>query len=238
MGVLIANRYNGPPDSANGGYACGAFSGLVTPAAEKPPVVVLHAPPPLATELEVRPGARRTQVWHGDLLVATVGPGSPKVPEAEPVTVETARRAESTFEGHTGHPFPTCFVCGVESTPVAGFPLAPGRVTGRDLVACTWTPEAGNDGAVPLELVWSALDCPGGWAGDPTRVPMVLGRMSAIVHTRPDPGRVHVVTGQLWRRHGRTANVGTALYDDTGQLLAKAASVWVTVDPRNHNEKG
>ncbi len=238
MEVRIGGAYNGPAHSANGGYACGVFAGLAAFPEATPPAVTLHTPPPLQTDLDVRAGARRTQVWHGERLIATIGPEAGKVDEVEPVTVTEAKQAESAFEGWEGHPFPTCFVCGVERTPSGGFPVTPGKVDGRDLVACTWTPEADDDGEVPTALVWSVLDCPGGWTGDPVREPMVLGRMSAIVHKRPLPGRTHVIVGRLRRRHGRTANVGTALYDETGRLLAKAASVWIALDSGKREEKG
>ncbi|MFE6615320.1 hypothetical protein [Amycolatopsis sp. NPDC057786] len=238
MKVRIGGAYNGPADSANGGYACGVFAGLAAYSEATPPAVTLHAPPPLGTDLEVRAGARRTQVWHGERLIATIGPEAGKVDEIEPVTVAEAEQAEAGFAGREGHPFPTCFVCGVEREPSGGFPVTPGKVDGRDLVACTWTPEAGDDGEVPSALVWSVLDCPGGWTGDPVREPMVLGRMSAIVHKRPSPGRAHVIVGRLRRRHGRTANVGTALYDDTGRLLAQAASVWIALDSGKREKKG
>ena len=227
MDVVIDSAHRGPKDSANGGYACGVFSALVPSAIGVPPAVALHAPPPLATALEVRGSDARASVWHGDVLVATVGLGSATMHAVEPVTVEEAQRAESAFEGREGHPFPTCFVCGVDTEPALGFPLTPGRVDGRDRVACTWTPAAD----VSTELVWSALDCPGGWTCDPVREPMVLGRMSALVLDLPEPGRPHVVVGGLWRRNGRTAHIGTALYDPAGRLLAKATSVWVALAP-------
>ncbi|WNV84702.1 hypothetical protein [Umezawaea sp. Da 62-37] len=226
MDVVIGSAYRGPADSANGGYACGVFSTLSPSATGAPAAVVLHAPPPLASALDVRGHGARAQVWHGDVLVATVGPGSSTMRAVDPVTVEEARRAESSFAGREGHPFPTCFVCGVDVEPALGFPLTPGRLDGRDLVACTWTPDAD----VSTELVWSALDCPGGWTCDPVREPMVLGRMSALVLELPEPGRPHVVVGGLWRRNGRTAHIGTALYDPAGRLLAKATSVWIALE--------
>lgn len=36
MEVTIPARFNGPPDSGQGGYACGLLAGLVPPAAGTP----------------------------------------------------------------------------------------------------------------------------------------------------------------------------------------------------------
>ena len=47
--VVIERRFRGPPESANGGYACGLVAGLLGGVAE----VTLRLPPPLDRELDV-----------------------------------------------------------------------------------------------------------------------------------------------------------------------------------------
>ena len=47
--MTIARRFRGPPNSGNGGYVCGMLARYISGAAE----VVLRAPPPLETELDV-----------------------------------------------------------------------------------------------------------------------------------------------------------------------------------------
>ena len=51
--MIVPGRFNGPPDSGNGGYTCGLVAGLLGEVAE----VTLRLPPPLDREL--RGGARR-----------------------------------------------------------------------------------------------------------------------------------------------------------------------------------
>jgi hypothetical protein len=69
--VVLAARFNGPPGSANGGYACGMAAGALTIG---PAEVVLRRPPPLDVPLEVVETAegielRRPEVGEA-LLVA------------------------------------------------------------------------------------------------------------------------------------------------------------------------
>jgi len=45
--IIIKSRFNGPPDSGNGGYVCG----VVASALEGPSIVTLRKPPPLEREL-------------------------------------------------------------------------------------------------------------------------------------------------------------------------------------------
>ena len=48
--VSIPGRFNGPPESGNGGYSCGVLAAYI----EGPARIRLHVPPPLDTPLEVR----------------------------------------------------------------------------------------------------------------------------------------------------------------------------------------
>ena len=60
--MIIPARFNGPPGSANGGYACGVFSEALGGGFE----VTLLVPPPLETQLDIVGDELR----HGDLVVA------------------------------------------------------------------------------------------------------------------------------------------------------------------------
>src|SRR4051812_38004864 len=87
----LAPRLNGPPGSANGGYACGAVGELVDGPAE----VTLRTPPPLGVPLDVAflPGGE-VEVRHGDALVAAARPvdGVDAEPPLRPTLAE-AREA-------------------------------------------------------------------------------------------------------------------------------------------------
>ncbi|MGP3983831.1 hypothetical protein [Streptomyces sp. KR80] len=231
----IPARFNGPPTTANGGYACGVFAGLGASAHGPGAAVTLLAPPPLDTALEFCPGPRRSQVRHGEQLIATVaaaGPGDLDV--LGPVSAAAAEQAARGFRGEPGHPFRTCFVCGVDRAVGDGLRLTPGPLPdGPATVACVWTPDhsvADAGGAVHPAVVWSVLDCPGGWTADPGREPMVLSRMTARIAGRPVVGRPYVVLGRQIRRSGRTAVNATALYAADGSLVAHASAVWAAVN--------
>ncbi|MFI7364268.1 hypothetical protein ACIBO4_19245 [Streptomyces sp. NPDC050149] len=227
--------FNGPPTSANGGYACGVLAELARSAGHLtgPLAVSLHLPVPLDTPLVYRPAGRRGHAWHGEDVVATVTAANGAVPAPTAVSATAAAAAQESFSG-AGHPFPTCFVCGTEREK-DGLSLRPGAVEGRpDTVACRWRPRpelADASGLVRPEVVWAALDCPGGWTTDPVRRPRLLGRMTAGIDDRPRAGAEYVVVGRLDSIQDRTATNVTALYEaETGRLLARASALWIAID--------
>jgi hypothetical protein len=126
-------------------------------------------------------------------------------------------------------------VCGLDRSPGDGLRLRPGPLPGRDdATACAWTPDASLDdggGSVAAPVVWAAMDCPGGWAVDLLGRPMVLGTMTASVRRRPTVGERCVVTGTALGSEGRRSMTATTLYDADGEELARAAHVWVAIDP-------
>ncbi|MFG2891152.1 hypothetical protein [Streptomyces sp. NPDC048248] len=220
----IARTHNGPPGSANGGYACGMFARIAVDMVGPAAVVQLHAAPPLDTELTVQAHRGRALVWHEDELVATVSAAVHDQPAVVPfVTVAAAERASAFFGGLASHPFPECLVCGTARTDPAALHLTPGSVDGLPgVVACTWTP-----GDPDLDTMWAVLDCPGGWTLDQSGSPYVLGRMSARVHAVPPPGEPTIVVAQHIATVGRTARVASALFGPDGTEFGRAEATWV-----------
>lgn len=211
--MIIDPRFNGPPDSGNGGITCGLLAGTTDfPVAE----VTLRLPPPVGVDLEIRDGS----LLQGEDVVATVIPGEVTLQPPAAVSVDTAAAAPSALGGHP-HPFPTCFVCGTDRTD--GLGLLPGRVS-DDLVATVWTPEESSE-----VMVWAALDCPGGWSVDLPGRPMVLGRMACVIDALPAVGQPHVIQGWEVRSEGRKVFTGSALYDVSGAVLAVAQATWITL---------
>lgn len=216
MLLTIDRRYCGGPSSANGGVTCGLLAAHVSgPAVE----VTLRRPPPLDVELRVEDGS----LYDGDLLIATAVPGVVDLPAQEAVSVADARAAAPSYAGLVDHPFPGCYVCGTSRPD--GLGLQPGPVA-RDVVAAVWTPQT-DEGF----LVWAALDCPGGWATDVLGRPIVLGRMTLQRIAEPVVGEEHVVVGWTTGAKGRKTFCGTALYDASGTLLARAQQTWFAIDP-------
>lgn len=217
--LLIPGRYNGPPGSANGGYACGLLAAHVDGDAE----VTLRAPPPLDTPLAVVSEGERVELRDDDRVVAEVAPVKLELDLPEPVSLPEADFASRDFAGFLHHAYSTCFVCGPARSD--GLSIFPGPVTGREgLVAAPWIPA----GATPPEVVWAALDCPSGWAVDDfQREGILLGRMAARLLRAPRPGEPHVVIG--WGRgvEGRKRHAGSALFTAAGELLACSGSTWI-----------
>jgi hypothetical protein len=217
--MIVPGRFNGPPDSANGGYACGLVASLVGGVAE----VTLRLPPPLDRELDVVRTDGRVEIRDGEALVAEAEPVELDVDVPAPVSVEAAAEASTHYEGFVHHAYNTCYVCGPKRDD--GLRVYAGPVEGRPgLLAAPWTP--GED--VGPELVWAALDCPSGWAVDDfQREGVLLGRMAARIDRLPTPGEPHVVLGWRIGEDRRKRYAGSALLTADGEVLARARSTWL-----------
>jgi hypothetical protein len=226
--IAIPARFNGPPGSGNGGYTCGLIAATIGEGAE----VTLRKPPPLDTPLTVSIVDGVTLVHHGNLLIAEGRVIDWELEVPPPPTIDQATEAVTRYVGFERHEFPTCFTCGPDRAD--GLGIWPGKVEGTDLVASPWAAPAdvatvGDN--LATEIVWAALDCPGAWVGarDITVDPVVLGRMAARV-VKPLP--VHgAFISYAWSlgEDGRKSYAGTAVADESGQVLAYARQTWIRV---------
>lgn len=227
--ITIDRRFNGPPESAHGGYLCGLIAPLLGGAVE----VTLRRPPPLDTPLEVVRADGVITLREGDSLIAEAAAASVEIEPPLPVTFAEAEAASRNYEGFRQHNFQTCFVCGPRRPAGDGLRIFPNWVESRDVVAAPWVPEpslAGEDGAVRPEFVWAALDCPGAWAflaeaGDGR--PIVLGRFAAEIVAPVVAGERYVVTGWRLGVDGRKMYAGTALHTADGEPRAVARATWI-----------
>jgi hypothetical protein len=228
--IVIGARFNGPPGSANGGYACGAVARLLGGGAVE---VRLRRPPPLDSPLRWDGSALRDGedvVAEGARVsAADAGPPDDLPP---PVALADARAAEAGYAGLIRHPFPTCFGCGTQRAPGDGLRISPGPVLDRPLVASGWTPHPSIavDGEVPLEVAWASLDCIGAWAWlSDVEGRAVLGTIRGAVTALPAVDQPHVVTG--WRRgaEGRKLLCGSALRTAAGDLLGWSQQTWIRI---------
>jgi len=226
--VLIPRRFNGPPGSANGGYACG----LVARHLRGPAEVTLRLPPPLDTALAIERREDGTVLLcHHDRLVAEGAPAP--APDVQPPLRPSVAEAREALRRHpwlgTEHDFRSCYVCGAGRHDGLGLHFGPLRrdpaVTAALLVADETVPHDG-EGLVP-ELVWAALDCPSYvpamWDGAPS----VLGRMRAELLAPVPLGEPIVATGWLRAAEGRKHHTASALLAADGTLLARAQHVWI-----------
>jgi hypothetical protein len=217
--MIVPGRYNGPPDSGNGGYTCGLVAAILGGVAE----VTLRRPPPLDRDLEVVRANGRVQIRDGAALVAEAEPAAVDADVPTPVSVEEAAEASARYAGFLHHAYNTCFVCGPGRED--GLRVYAGPVEGRPgLVASPWTPGP----EVRPELVWAALDCPSGWAVDDfQREGVLLGRMAAEIDRLPASGEPHVIVGWRVGEDGRKRFAGSALLTGEGEALARARSTWI-----------
>jgi hypothetical protein len=212
--VIIPARYNGPPGSANGGYACGLLSEALGGGFE----VMLRRPPPLEVALDLA----GNELKHGDVVIAEAHRNLMAMDSIDPVSLEDAEEASKGYAGFRHHAYPTCFTCGPSRED--GLGIFAGPVAGRDgVVASPWTPRE-----VRPEIVWAALDCPGGWAVDDfQREGVLLGRMAASIDGVPKVGEPHVVAGWRIGEDGRKRYAGSAVYTADGDVLAVSRSTWI-----------
>jgi hypothetical protein len=228
--LTIRHRYNGPPGSANGGYACGAF--VVAACADLK--VRLLAPPPLdaALTLSLREGGD-WELASGSVPVALGTPARLELDVPPPPPYVQAVWASQHYPGFNHHPFPDCFVCGPHRRRGDGLRIFPGMLE-TGIVAAPWLPADdldSGDGKVAAEFHWAALDCPGYFAVCAGRRTMVLGEMHAHVDRRVRVGESCTVIGWKLGVEGRRHFAGTAIFDQEGELCARARSTWVELKP-------
>ena len=245
--LVIPGRYCGPARSANGGYVSGALAQELGETAGRAVRVRLLQPPPLDSTMRVAESDGTLELTFGGAVVAQASVVEAGVDPVEAVSWSAAEIAQSSYAGHTSHPFPTCFACGTDRPD--GLRIFPGQVPeavpGMNRVAAPWVPDASvtadhheYDDPTPracLAATWAALDCIGAWAGDIGERLMVLGQMTAIVDALPVQGEQHVVTGEHRGSQGRKTFTASTLHDADGRIVGRAEHVWVAVDPAMFN---
>ena len=162
--ITIHCRFNGPPNSGHGGYVSGILASYIAACAE----VTLRAPPPLGRRLSIeRLESGIVHLSDGGVSIAEGRPAELPLDIPDPPTLEESAIAAKAYPGFEEHPFPTCFGCGHERAEGDGLRIFSGPVTGSEVLAAPWIPDAslaGQTGKVRNEFLWAALDCPGGWA--------------------------------------------------------------------------
>jgi hypothetical protein len=225
--LIIASRFCGPQDSANGGY----FAGCVAARAGRTVTVRLLRPPPLDTPLET------LELTDGTLAVMS---GAERIAEAraarlvlEPRTAPNYFEAVEASRGYAGfahHRFPTCFVCGTRRARGDGMRIFAGPIAERDLVAAPWVPDVSLDqggGKVRPEFMSAALDCPGFYAASPDDRMMLLGEITVHVNRLVHVGERCTVIGWALEASGRKRAAGTAVYAEDGEVCGLARALWI-----------
>ncbi len=224
MDVTFARRFRGPLTSANGGYTCGVLAGFVDAETVE---VTLRLPPPLERPLQVRRAGAAANLRDGDAVIAEARAASLDIDPPPSVSLVEAERARERHVRLGSDLFGECLVCGVRAKG-DGLGVYAGVVQGREPVhAAPWTVSE----SAP-EIVWAAIDCPGAYAvGIEGRGEVVLGRMTANVTRVPEVGERCVVVAWPVGEDGRKLFAGTALFAESGELLALARQVWIEPRP-------
>ncbi len=225
----IARRFRGPMRSGNGGYVCGRIARHI----EGPASVRLRIPPPLEVPLQVEAEDGAVRLMHGAQIVGEGRAAELDLAPPATLSLAEARQAAQGYRGFVRHSFPHCFVCGPQRGEHDGLRIFTGPVPGRDLVAAPWVVDAtlAENGRIPGEFIWAALDCPGAFAVMPETdgIAIVLGELTARVTGSVRPGETCVAVGWPIRIEGRKRLAGSAVYSESGALLGVARAVWIEV---------
>ena len=225
--IVIDPRFRGPPNSANGGYACGVIGegidGIAT--------ATLRRPPPLDVPLSLVGDSEHVRLMNGDDLVGEAVPDTLDIVVPNGWNFDTAVAASKGYAGFADHPFPTCFVCGPDRTPGDGLRIFPGRLEGSAVVAAPWAPDESlaAGGLVERRHVWAALDCPSYFGLDDAPMAL-LGRLTARIDRLPEIGERLVAIGWPMGVEGRKHFAGSALLDADGDDIAASQSTWIGLD--------
>ena len=226
--LVINRRFRGPPTSGNGGYTCG----MLAAAAAKPVEVRLIRPPPLDKPLEISTDAATAGLVlkDGAEIVATATPKTFDLEVPKPPTYAQALAAVSRYEGFQAHAYSDCFVCGPARERGDGMRIFASPIDGMDVVAAAWLPDrsmGSADGKLLPEFMWAALDCPGFFAtGAAIRGPL-LGTYAARIDRCVRLDTPCVIIGWALKHDGRKHVVGTAIFDNFGELCGRALATWI-----------
>jgi hypothetical protein len=228
--IVLERRFNGPPETANGGYACGVVARHV----DGPATVSLRRPVPLDTPLRLeRHDDGHVTVHDGATLIAEADPELPLdfEPPYRP-SLEEAREAAARRPGGWPETFGSCYVCARARADGLGVVFGPlpsdPALTGAVLHAGPDVPRLG--GAVAPEIAWAALDCPSYtpplWGQGR---PSLLARMRAELLAPIPAGEALTVVGWTLSNEGRKHRSATAILASDGRTLARAEALWIRI---------
>lgn len=233
--IQIPARFNGPPDSGNGGYSAGLLAEVLdVPAVE----VTLRRPPPLERPLWIDERDGVTVALDGDDVVLEARPTELDLDVPDPVPLDDALLADaaSSYRDRDVHPFPTCVVCGPDRDAGDGFRMFPGAV-GDTCCATVFRPDASladASGEVAPAAVWAALDCPSSApvldmspGAAERRAPSVLARLAVRIDAPLHAGEDYVSLSWKLGEDGRKRSAGTALFTAGGELVAAGRALWI-----------
>ena len=234
--ITIPRRFNGPPDSANGGYVCGKLAQFV----QGPVAVRLKAPPPLDTELRIERTEDGALLRDGGTIVAEARATTIDIEVPQAPSYATAVAAAVKYRGFEIRVYSDCFVCGPDRPHGDGLRIFAGDVADSGLVASPWTPHDSladssglpdASGLIPPEIIWAALDCPGAFTFPQVPGVSVLGELAVNIEGEVHAGEPHLISAWFIGQEGRKRYAGSALYTAAGERRAIAKATWIELPP-------
>jgi hypothetical protein len=196
---------------------------------------------PLGRELRVeRLEAESVGLFDGETLLASARPTVLELDAPAPPDFATAEKTAGSCRAMQTHPFPRDFVSGTAREPGDGLRVFPGTLPGGTSVAAAWIPDASLADAsrhVRPEFLWAVLDSPSSFplleAPEARRLePMVLGRLAVAVHGAISVGERCVVIAWPLALDGKRGFAGTALFGESGDLVAHGRATWISLAGR------
>jgi hypothetical protein len=234
--LTVAERFVGPPGTANGGYLGGRLAALVGGHTVS---VRLRRPTPLGRALQVRRDGPAVELLDADELLATATPADLDLDVPVPPSPAEATAAQAALPLRTNHHFPRCFGCGPARVPGDAVGVFVGPLRDRpDLWAGIFRPTSplpssplppSGDEAAP-ETVWAALDCPSFQPVAPgSDTPWLLGTLTVRQERPVLMDTAHVLLAWRIGRDGRRATSASALIGPDGAVCARARAIWFEV---------
>ena len=227
--IRIDRRFQGPPDSGNGGYVAGRLAAFVDGTVR----VRLHRPPPLETELEVCRTEAGVRLLDDGAIVAEARSTHFRVELPPEPDFEAAELVARDYRGFHRHWFPRCFVCGPERDPGDGLRIFSGPISKGGMIAAPWVPDAtlGDEvGRVRSEFVWSALDCPGVYSfPEPSCSAVLMGEQSVQLSAPVEVNERCVIVGWQLSHEGRKHVTATALHTEACGWCAVGLATWLEI---------
>ncbi|PJZ83058.1 hypothetical protein [Leptospira harrisiae] len=246
--IQINEKYCGPPMSGNGGYIAGITANQIQNNAS---VIKIKSPAPLNQPLYFvkDPSINKIKLLDIDNNVI-IAEGQEDndfylpFPKFDNKSIEEIRKPIHEYLGFQKHPFSTCFVCGPEREHEDGMRIFPAKISDQTgfayLHGAIWNPwkKLGDTNDKILnEIVWAALDCPGGFAVsfvDPIMI--VLVKLRARINENISVNDTYAI--QAWEigRNRRQRIAGTAIYRLSDfKCVAYSEAYWMI--PGNWNSE-
>jgi hypothetical protein len=231
--VTVPARFSGPPNSGNGGYTCALLARHVGDPAE----VTLRKPIPIERAMQVQREGDSFKLMAGEELIAEGRSTTFDLELPKLVSYAEAQAAAEESPAFKNHPFPTCFVCGPQRAPGDGLRIFPG-IVGKSKIgrtfACPWQPArefADPSGNIKPEFIWSAMDCPTGFAGGfPYMGKLVTGRLAVKLIAPVRAEEKCVIMSWPLGIDGRKHHAAAALFGEDGTVRAEAKATWIKLD--------